>query len=223
MSRLITEYVNNNPSFRSNLIINGHAHFLLVTLVCSTPTRKTVFYIDAANTKNAQLTPKMNKIARDYLEPLGIYPAFHVTDGLFFLPAEGRVLDLVHLSIAFFKMFHADYLHTKQQILFVSRYVMAAAFSAERCKSLASLFKSNGKVQGLLHGRGDSRFDSSVFDAVNERELLISIHESVCGPSGADKLTAEEKFKNHREFVHRFMAIGRLLWRRLSLADENSL
>lgn len=223
MTRIIKDYVINNPSFRSNLIINGHANFLLVTLVCSTSSLKTVFYITAANKNNDQLTSRMNEIAREFLEDFGIFPAFHVTDGLNFFPHDGRVLDLVHLSTGLIKMFTVDCIHAGEGILFVSKEVFRVAISSDRCKSFSDLIKKNAKVPDYVQGRGEGRFDPAVFSAQNEMDFLTSICETVCGPSGADKQTAQEKFKHHREYVHRFLAVGRLLWRRLTLLEETEL
>lgn len=173
MTRLLMEFVGRNSKFRCSLIINGHAHFSLVTLVCSTPTEKTIFYIDAANINDASLTSKVNKLAREFLAELGIIPEFLVTDGLQFELDEGRVLDLHHLTTAFFKLLRADYIHTEKHILFFSRDVLAAAISSERCKPLVKLMEDNAKVSHATFGRGASRIDPSVFNAVHERDLLM--------------------------------------------------
>lgn len=134
MERLLWDYVGRNSEVRYNLIINGHSQFLLVTLVCSTSTMKTVFYVDAACPNDHKLTSTMNQIVCTFLEQFGIIPTFHITDGLQFQPDDGRVVDLVHLSTAFFTMMRVDYVHTKKQILFFSRDVMATALTADRCK-----------------------------------------------------------------------------------------
>lgn len=165
----------------------------------------------------------MNEIAREFLEQFGILPAFHVTDGLHFCPHDGRVLDLFHFSTGLIKMLNVDCIHIEEGILFVSKEVFRIATSSNRCKTFSDLIKKNAKVDDYKQGRGEGRFDPAVFSAQNELDFLKSIREVVCGPSGADKQTAQEKFKHHRQYAHRFLAVGRLLWRRLTLFEEPRL
>lgn len=217
MTACIRDYVAKTGNFRSNLIINGHSTFLVVTLVCSTPECKTVFYVDAARSSDTQFTPVLAKSTKEFLQQFGIIPSFVVTDAYGFNDEEGFVLDLVHASNNVFKLISADMVNPSKKILQISRDVMMKAMDH---KPLQDKIAANKLVIDGQHGRGERRFDPEVFSALMEVKVRDALYVSVPPSSEDDKQTSLDKFNNHNVYMHHIMKVFRLIWQRFKIQDE---
>lgn len=176
MTACISDFVAKTPNFRSNLIINGHSTFLVVTLVCSTPQSKTVFYVDAARKNDEKLTLVLAKSTKEFLLQFGIIPSFVVTDALGFKDEEGFVLDLVHASNSVFRLLSSDMVNNEKKILQISGDLMMNALNH---KPLQGKIVANKLVVDGNVGRGERRFVPSVFSASMEVKVRDALYVSV--------------------------------------------